>query len=346
MKWFTMLVLMIGSTLLAGCQLGPRAAELPEKPARIAFMSNRDTNFEIYIMDRDGQNVTRVTDGTEVNKLLPAWSSRARTIAYLEENSGSQEFSIYLDNDSGSNKRVLTDEIRVPPGPVYWSPTGEWLALGVGRGEDAEVYVVNANGEQVVNVSNSPGEDLFGGWSPDGKELLYVSDRDGRFVVYMANVEGGESMQLTNPTFDSGRPLWSPDGGHIAFMTNRDGNIEIYSMNTEDGETIRLTDAPGFDGFPLWSPTGDKIAFLTDRDGNAEIYVMNADGTDPVNITNMPRSQESTQGDFSWSPDGEQIMFHSDITGNLEVYVVDANGENQVNLTNDDGIDFASVWVK
>ena len=348
MKWFSLSVVVVLAGFLAGCQLEPKAAELPVKPVRIAFMSNRDTNFEIYMMERDGTELTRLTDLSEVNKVLPAWSPRSRALAFLTNQVGEDDYQLIRSDDEGQNQQLLSADLVVAPGPINWSPTGEWVSFGAGRDAEAEVYIADAQGENIINLSNNPGEDLFGDWSPDGRELLIVSGRDeGNLVIYMVGVEGGEPIQITNPMFNSGRPVWSPDGEKIAFMTNRDGgDIEVYSIDTGNGELLRLTDSPGFDGYPVWSPDGHKIAFLSGRDGNAEIYVMNTDGTGPTNLTQTPDSDESVQGDFSWSPDGEQIMFHSNQDGNVEVYVMNADGSNPINLTNNPALDFGSTWIE
>ncbi|MDX1520498.1 MAG: DPP IV N-terminal domain-containing protein [Anaerolineae bacterium] len=346
MKWLGGVWLGLAIFLLVGCQLGPVAAELPVRESRIAFMSNRDGNFEIYVMDRTGENLTKLTDGTAAHKLLPAWSDGANAYGYLEDRGGAGLVMLRMDG-FGENVQPLNTDLAIDPSPLSWSPDGAWIGFGAGRENNAEVYVVDALGETVINLSNHPAEDLFGDWSPDGKQVVFVSDRDGPPVIYLADLEGSELMQITSPEVGSGRPAWSPDGRHIAYMTNQDGgDIEIYTIHTETGEMARLTENPGFDGFPHWSPDGSKIAFLTDRDGNAEIYVMNADGSEQINITNLPNSNESVQGDFSWSPDGGQILFQSVENQNVEVFVMNADGSEQINLTNDPAIDIASVWVR
>ena len=345
MKWIIGLLL-IAPFVVGACQLRPTVPELPPKEARIAFMTNRNGNFEIYLMDRDGNNLTKLTDEAETNNILPAWSSRSRVFAYLADQAG-VGLSIQRMDDEGQDQIILSGDVSVDPGPLFWSPTGEWVGFGAGRETNAEIYIADASGERVVNLSNSPAEDLFSGWSPDGDQVMFVSDRDGRLTVYLVGLDGQNPLQITSPTFDSGRPVWSPDGEQIAFMTNRDGgDIEIYTIDTTNGELTRLTNQPGFDGYPAWSPDGTKIAFLSDRDGNAEIYTVEPDGSNPTNLTNTPESNESVQGDFAWSPDGEQIMFQTDRDGNVEVYVMDADGNNQTNLTNDASIDMGSIWVQ
>ncbi len=343
MKKTSLLVLLVTTLLAAGCQLQPVIPERPPEPD-IAFMTDRDGNFEIYTMNRDGSDPTNLTNSSE-NEGLPAWSSRIRAFAFLTDQ-GVDGLAIQRMGRSGSNRTTMSQDL-IPnfSGPV-WSPSGEWLAFGGGVDANPDVYLVDATGEELVNITNTPGEDVFADWSPDGHELLFLSEQEGNIAIYRLPAEGGEPTRLTDPQFGSGRPDWSPDGSKIAFMSNRDGDIEIYVMDADGGNVERLTNNPGFDGFPLWSPDGAKIAFLSGRDNNAEIYTMNPDGSGQTNITNAPASQESVEGDFKWSSDGTQIMFHTDRDGNLEVYVMGNDGSNPTNLTNDPGVDFASIWLR
>lgn len=338
------LLLLAATVFLVGCQLGPVVPERPPE-SRIAFMTDRDGNFEIYVMERDGSQPVNLTNTAERNEGLPTWSQRLNSLAYVaEQDSGN--LGLQRMDAGGNNMIVLSDNASLAASPPAWSPTGQWVAFGQGDQQTADVYLADAAGEQLVNITDSPAFDLFAAWSPDGSRVLFLSDRDGNIAIYSVPVTGGEATALTDTSFGSGRPAFSPDGQRIAFMSNMDGDIELYAMDADGRNIVRLTENPGFDGFPLWSPNGSKIMFLSGRDGNAEIYVMNADGSNPVNLTNTPDTQESVEGDFSWSPDGQQILFHSNGSGNVEVYVMNADGSDVTNLTNNNATDFGAVWIE
>lgn len=340
MKWMMVLLVM----LMMGCQLRPVAAELPRQ-TRVAFATDRDGDFEIYVMNREGDGQTNLTNEGNYIQTWPTWSPQARALAFISDEPA-EGLGIYRMDSDGQNVMPLVEGLDVIPSPLLWSPTGEWLAFGVGREGNPDVYIVDAAGETIINLSDDPGEDLLGSWSPDGGQFLFASTRDGgNLALYLVSVPDGAPVQITSSASNSGRPAWSPEGRYIAYMTSRDGNLELYRIDTRTGEETRLTDNGDFDGFPLWSPDGSKIAFLSDRDGNAEIYVMNSDGSDPTNLTNSPRRQESIQGDFAWSPDGTQILFHSNHDGDMEVYVMDADGGNVTNLSDHPAIDWASTWM-
>jgi Tol biopolymer transport system component len=346
------IVFLVGFALLVGCQADSATSEtaanleqsvVPEQPARIVFVSDRDGDFDIYVMDHDGSNLTALTDN-RVNDAMPAWSPEAEALAYVNrlEKGGMAISRMKID---GSEQTVVIEKPPLIPIPLVWNATGEWLAFGSGAA--AEVYVINSSGDTLRNLSNDPGRDDFQAWSPGGSQILFTSKRDGSQAIYVVEIEGGEPARLTELDSNSGQPDWSPDGTRIAFMSDRDGgDVEIFLMDADGRNLTRLTNSPGFDGYPAWSPDGSKIAFSSLRDGNNEIYVMKADGSDQINLTNSPDSQEAIRGDFAWSSDGSQILFHSDRDGSADVFVMDDDGSHQINLTNNPATDFSAIWVQ
>ena len=325
-----LLVIMVVAFGLFGVKKGP---------PRIAFMSDREGNFEVFIMAIDGSNPTNLTNDPGADG-LPGWSSRGSSLAFLSSR-GEQNASLYRMDDQGGGLQLLVQDPEIIAAPPIWSPDGKWVVYHSG----SNIQIVNSSSTEVREITAGTSQNRFADWSPDGDQLLFLSNRDGQSAVYVIDLEGGEPTKLTDSQFSSALPVWSPDGEKVAFVSDRDGDLEIYVMDSQGGGTTRLTDSPDVDVYPKWSPDGTQIAFLSNRDGNAEIYVMNADGSDQRNLTNNP-AQESAQGDFFWSFDGTQILFHSDRDGNSEVYLMNADGSNPVNLSNDPGTDFGSVWVQ
>jgi Tol biopolymer transport system component len=201
-------------------------------------------------------------------------------------------------------------------------------------GGQYDVFVMNADGSNPVNLTNHSAAEGDPAWSPDGTRIAFSSDRDGNSDIFVMQADGSNPINLTNhPAWDAG-PAWSPDGTQIAFTSDRDGNDEIYVMQADGSNPINLTNHSAWDAGPAWSPDGTRIAFVTGRHGqaNGEIYVMQADGSNPINLTNTPEGE----WDFpAWSPDGTQIAFTSWRSGenNVEIYVMQADGSNQTKLT-------------
>ena len=287
--------------------------------AQIAFMSKRDGNPEIYLMDTDGGNPRRLTNHRSWD-FAPSWSPDGKRIAFVSERDG---------------------HVHVHGWPV------------------CEIYVMDADGGNQQNLTNDPNDDRQPSWSPDGKRIVFTSWRDGLAIdrvptseIYVMDADGGNPQNLTNHRHHDRDPSWSPDGKQIAFSATRDGHFEndfgiteeIYVMDADGKNQQRLTENRKIDWDPVWSPDSQRIAFASDRKGdlqNFEIYVMDADGG------NLQRLTENREYDWSpsWSPDGQRIVFMSERDGNSEIYVMDADGGNPQNLTNNPHSDASPSWL-
>ncbi len=264
---------------------------------RIAFYTGRDGNTEVYAMDPDGTNPTRLTNNpANDGNSTGAWSPDGTKIAFNSNRDGNVE--IYTMNADGTNPIRLTANSTYESTPL-WSPDGTKIAFYSDRDGNGEVYVMNTDGTSQVRLTNNAVTDVPESWSPDGSKISFYSERDGNRNVYVMNSDGTNQTRLTsNATFDA-NSSWSPDGTKLAFQSDRDGNHELYVMNSDGTNQTRLTNNSSGDNSPSWAPDGTKIAFYSDRDGpNPQIYVMNTDGTNQTRIT----PNTAGEGVPSWSP--------------------------------------------
>ncbi len=195
---------------------------------------------------------------------------------------------------------------------------------------NSEIYSMNADGSNQINLSNNPGLDTAPAYSPDGSKIVFVSARDGNNEIYRMNADGSSPLRLTNNTADDGVPAYSPDGSKIVFSSFRDGNYEIYRMDADGMNQTRLTNVAGTDYFPSYHPDGSKILFTANRSGFS-LRTMNADGTNETLLTNTPQFY----GRASYSPDGSKIVFvyGQDVTTQTN-WVMNADGSNRMTLPN------------
>jgi Tol biopolymer transport system component/regulator of sirC expression with transglutaminase-like and TPR domain len=269
----------------------------PPPQGKIAFVSRRDGNEEIYVMKADGSDQTRLTDHP-FGDWRPAWSPDGRKIVFTSIREDDIANQIYVMAADGSNVVKLSNNLGDDRDPA-WALDGTRIAFVSRRDGNPEIYVMNESGGNQTRLTENAADDLHPSWSPDGTKIAFQSNREGaNHEIYIMNLDGSGLVNITNNPADDGHPHWAPDGIRIVFASNRDGNYEIYVMDVAGGDLIRLTYDPAWDGWPTWSPNNSKIAFTSTRDGNEEIYVISVDGSNLIRLTN----RSALDGLPAWSP--------------------------------------------
>jgi len=231
---------------------------------KLAWSSDREGEFEVFVMDSDGGNVKRLTQG---GGLGPRWSNDGGKIAF------SKGPSIYVMNADGSDPKVLlaSQSRGQEDGPCQmggfpggWSPNDDrvmFYAATPAAGTDlgrGYICTVTADGLGKVEavVSEPPALNVEPVWSPDGRFVAFRSIRDGNSDVYVVDLETGSEKRLTDSAALDLEPDWSPDGEWIAFGSNREGQLttDVYIMRKDGSDIRQLTDHEAKDSYPVWSP--------------------------------------------------------------------------------------------
>jgi Tol biopolymer transport system component/tetratricopeptide (TPR) repeat protein len=254
---------------------------------QIAFMSNRDGNWEIYVMSVRGQTNRTNHPAQDAD---PAWSPDGSQIVFVSDRGGNND--IFVMDAEGGEPRNVTNDPADDTLPA-WSPDGQYIAFVSDREGNADIFVMGRDGFNPVNLTNHNRGDYAPQWSPDGREIVFHSNRGGTFAIYILNVDDPSVQKLSvapqkSVEFNDYWPVFSPQGDQIAFMSDRDGNLEIYVMGREGSNLRNLTNHPADDFRPAWSPDGQQIVFYRNLEGNREIYVMNRNGEEQVRLTSDP----------------------------------------------------------
>lgn len=246
--------------------------------------------------------------------------------------------------------------------------TGKIVYTGSAQ-SNYDIFVMDADGSNQINLTNDSVFDETPDWSPDGSKIAFK--RAG--YIHIMNADGSGLHRLTNNQFLESAPAWSPDGTKVLFnatdkiyLTNADGSNQImlpvtvgytprwspdgtkilfadgialsasriWVMNADGSGQTPLTAAGSSCVSPKWSPDGTKIVFLKDG-AFSRIYVMNPSGG---NLTQL--SEADLHQSPAWSPDGTKIIYS--LRGSI--YVMNANGSSATKITNDSRFNSQPAW--
>ncbi len=316
----------------------------------IIFSSRRWWNYDIFIHDIYGGHSTQLTKNKWID-FNPSISHDGEKLAFISDRDGNREIYIvsleWMDGYTqwkGENLTNLTNSVENEWTPVF-SPIEDKITYTVyfPENDNYDIFLMNADGNEKENLTNSSGYEKFPQFSPDGSFLIYQGWQKGRMDIFFLGLLDKNKINITrniksNDIISHGNSF-SPDGQTIVFTSDRDGNRNIYTSKINGSELLQITNHKANDYEPVFSPDGKTIAFTSERDGNKQIYLYsNSSGS----IKNISKNQNE-----DWNPrfypDNNKIIFQSTRDGNWEIYMMGLNGSNQVNLSNHPSTDYSYI---
>jgi TolB protein len=247
---------------------------------KIAYVSTRSGNKEIYIMDWDGYNPLPLTKNGSIN-MNPDFSPDGRDII----------FTSYKRGNPDLYRRSLSNPVEVALSSRKglnitgnWSPDGSKIALALSKDGDSEIYTLDKDGSHPTRLSINPALDLYPSWSPDGKQLAFMSDRLGKPQIFIMNADGGDARRLTTSGNYNANPRWSPKGDKIAYTRMTNGGFNIFTIAPDGTSDTQIT-TEGNNENPSWSADGRFISFSSKRSSGDGVYVMRGDGTGQTKVS-------------------------------------------------------------
>lgn len=287
------------------------------------------------------------------------------TLRHVERNNSiHQNWELYLVQPDGTGLTRLTQNDRVDTSPS-WSPDGRQIAFRSRVDGSADIFVMDANGENWRNLIKDPEDsildDFYPEWNPQRDLIALYTDRfyspavgcAWHRLAIMPLAGGADNIQvLEKPLTEQETLGWAPNGRHLAFSSRcdmqREGGVDLFQWDIDTDEVIQLTNDGNINASPAYSHDGRFLAYQSVHPGeSADLYLLNLETGEIANLTNNPEVKDAHP---TWSPDDSQIAFVSNRDGNDEIYVIDvilepfASAANPVNITQHPAKDFEPAW--
>jgi Tol biopolymer transport system component len=277
------------------------APSLSNDGNRIAFLSNGNEKrgelfIDLWLADaHTGKRIKRLVQSTtnpnfEELRLLysqSSFSNDGRTLAFTAQREGKDV--LYLMDVATANVRARLD---LPVDAVWspvWSPDDKQIAFSGSHGGISDLYIVNADGKGLRQLTNDLYGDLQPAWSPDGRRLAFATDRGpetdlsvlkfSKWRIAVMDVQTGAIEVLPGQAGLNLNPQWSPDGAELAFISDRTGIPNVFLYDFAARQHYQITNVLGgvsaiteYSPAISWARGADRMAFTYFEKGDYTVW--------------------------------------------------------------------------
>ncbi len=301
--------------------------------------------FDIFLQRIGESHARNLTEGSEVNDWMAAFSPDGTRIAFRSDRNGG---GIFVMEANGGNLKQVTDEGHNPS----WAPNGEEIVYATSPANSphsrsfsrSQLCVINmATGKKRKINIGADGDAVQPAWSPDGTRIAFWGLRGTHRDIWTVAAGGGQPVAVTNDEATDWNPVWSPDGKYLYFASDRQGSMQFWRVliNQTTGEVLGEREAVTGSASESWHPS-------LSRDGNRLVYVNYLVKESFYRVTFDPQKETAladtlipvTGGERrvtapQLSPDGEWLAYYTFGSPQEDIFVMKKDGSEPRQLTND-----------
>ena len=231
---------------------------------RVAYMSNRDGDFDIYVLPlnclEDGGSAadceaaaTPITDNSFEDR-DPAWTPDGETIIFASDTEFDGRHDLYrVSVDGGAPEPLTTDDMS--DGHPSVSPNGRYIAFQSWEADNPETGAIrrlDLTTGDLITLYDGEGSDWSPAYNPDGDTIVFLRRGEGRAGLWLMTASGDDAHLIYDGSGYDWAAAWSPDGKLLAFSSDAGGAQEVYLLPPVGGEPVKITTGGG--EYPSWIP--------------------------------------------------------------------------------------------
>jgi len=233
----------------------------------VNFITDRSGVIGAGQVEPDGNDLRELSEVEAVMATIgtgrldwdPQWSPDGTMIYFATLRDFRLEIYSMVNDGSSDVTRLTETSGLIRSWFMSVSPTGEQIAFISSREGNENIYVMDVDGENLMQLTTDPADDFKPAWSLDGEQILFISERetpltDGTPDLYIMNADGSDMRPFGEDDIFSGNPMYNADATQVAYMSNEEGFWNIYAMDINGENVLRLTENDADYMYPVWRP--------------------------------------------------------------------------------------------